>query len=153
MIYYIPDRRLDSFEAGIVLRDNFPDCAFTVVENGFFDPPKHNVQQSSAYSALRSHTSRFVVPKLAGDAIEVLEDQRLSISGFMRQPMSSTGETLADGGLSPGVRIELRRWIFRMFRQIHRVTTGLAVMDEPISNFEPVSPVTEPEDWGRIGSG
>src|SRR5215831_2972269 len=48
MIYYIPDRRLDSFEAGIVLRDNFPDCAFTVVENGFFDPPKHNVQQSSA---------------------------------------------------------------------------------------------------------
>jgi len=153
MIYYIPDRKLDSFEAGVVLRDNFPDCGFVVVENGFFEPPKRNIQQSSAYSALRSHTSRFIMPKLADEAIEMLEDQHLSISHFMRQPISSTGETLADDGLSPSVRIELRRWVVRMFRQIHRVTAGLAMTDEPLNNFEPASPMAGSEDWGRIGSG
>jgi hypothetical protein len=152
-IYYIPDRKLDSFEAGVVLRDTFPDCAFIVVENGVFEPPKHNVRQSSAYDALRSHTRRFIMPKLEADVIEVLEDQHLSIGDFMRQPMSSTGETSADDGLSSGVRIELRRWVFRMFREIHRVTAGLPMTDEPLSSFVSASQVTEPEDWGRIGSG
>src|SRR5262249_48831998 len=152
-IYYIPDRKLDSFEAGVVLRDNFSDCGFIVVENEFFEAPKRNVQQSSAYSALMSHTSRFTMPKLAGDAIEVLEDRNVSLSDFMRQGMSSTGESLADDGLSPAVRIELRRWVFRMFRQIHRVTAGLMAADEPHSSFESPPPVPEPEDWGRIGSG
>jgi|SRR5215471_13066929 hypothetical protein len=153
MIYYIPDRKLDSFEAGVVLRDNFPDCGFIIVENEFFEPPKGNVQQSPAYSALMSHKSRFVMPRLASEAIEVLEDRHLSLSDFMRQGMSSTGESLADDGLSPAIRIEFRRWVFRMFRQIHRVTTGLAAVDEPLSGFESTPPATEPEDWGRIGSG
>ena len=93
------------------------------------------------------------MPKLAGDVVEVLEDQHLSISHFMRQPMSSTGETLASDGLSPGVRIELRRWIFRMFREIHRVAAGLSMADAPLSSSVSASQMTEPEDWGRIGSG
>jgi hypothetical protein len=152
-IYYIPDRKLDSFEAGVVLRDTFPNCGFIVVENAVFEPPKHNVQQSAAYGALRSHARRFIMPKLAGDVIEVLEDQNLSIGDFMRQPMSSTRETSAHDGLSPGVRIELRRWVFRMFREIHRVTAGLPMTDELLSSLASALQVTEPEDWGRIGSG
>jgi hypothetical protein len=36
VIFYIPDRNADSFEAGAVLRDTFPECPFVVVENHLF---------------------------------------------------------------------------------------------------------------------
>jgi len=39
VIFYIPDRKLDSFEAGVVLRDNFLNYRFVVVENEFFREP------------------------------------------------------------------------------------------------------------------
>src|SRR2546423_2059376 len=48
VVFYIPDRKVDSFEAGLVLRDNFPDCPFIVVQNGCFQQPKRNVRQSAA---------------------------------------------------------------------------------------------------------
>ena len=131
VIFYIPDVKADSFEAGVVLRDNFPDCRFIVVENAFFKEPKRNVREGSAYKILRVHKRRFIMPKLAGSVVDALEDRNLSISDFMCQPISSSGETQEPDGLSPDIGVELRGWIFRMFQEIHRVITELAPNDEP----------------------
>src|SRR5229473_439586 len=54
VIFYIPDRKADSFEAGAILRDRFPDCPFVVVENAFLKAPKRNVRQGTAYKALKT---------------------------------------------------------------------------------------------------
>src|SRR6266576_1810585 len=54
-IFYIPDRRADSFEAGVILRDNFRDCAFIVVDNAFLKESKRSARQGASYKALRAH--------------------------------------------------------------------------------------------------
>jgi hypothetical protein len=53
------------------------------------------------------------------------------MSDFMRQPMSSTGEMAVQDNLTPGLRIPLRAWIFRMFQEIDRLTKALASRQEP----------------------
>jgi hypothetical protein len=128
VIFYIPDANADSFEAGMVLRDSFPDCRFIVVENAFFKEPKRNVRDGPAYKELRAHKQRFVMPKLDDDVVDALEDCNLSISDFMRQPISSNGETLVPGR-SPDIGVKLRGWVFRIFQEVHRVITGLAPND------------------------
>jgi hypothetical protein len=148
VIFYIPDRKLDSFEAGVVLRDNFLNYRFVVVENEFFREPKRDVWQSPAYEALRSHRRRFVMPKLADDVVDALEDCDLSISDFMRKPLSSSGETLVPDALPPDMRVELRGWVFKIFREIHRAVAELAIDDEPPSDPGRVPWVADGEDWG-----
>jgi hypothetical protein len=126
VIFYIPDRNADSFEVGAVLRDTFPECPFVVVENAFLKEPNRYVQQRPAYKAMRAHKSRYVMPKLADSVVEAMEDRNLSISNFMRQPISADGETSASDNLSPDLNAQLRGWVFRSFQEIHRVLTGLA---------------------------
>ncbi len=126
VIFYVPDGNADSFEAGVVLRDNFADCRFIVVENTFLKEPKRNVCQDPAYKALRVHKRRFVMPKLADSVVAALEDRNLSISDFMRQPLLSGGDTPAPDGLSPDISVELRGWVFKIFQEIHGVMTALA---------------------------
>jgi hypothetical protein len=129
VIFYIPDRNADSFEAGGVLRNTFPECPFVVVDNAFLKEPNRYVQQRPVYRVMRAHKSRYVMPKLADDVVEAMEDRNLSISNFMRQPISSDGETSVCDGLSPDVSTQLRSWVFRSFQEIHRVMTGLANKD------------------------
>jgi hypothetical protein len=135
VIFYIPDVKADSFEAGVALRDNFPDCRFIVVDNAFFKEPKRNVREGLVYKTLRAHERRFTMPKLAGSVVDALEDRNLSISDFMCQPISSTGETQEPDSLSPDIAVELRGWVFRMFQEIHRVITELAPNDEPANDI------------------
>jgi hypothetical protein len=101
VIFYIPDGNADSFEAAAILRGSFPDCRFIVVENAFFEEPKRHVQQRPAYKVMRAHKRRYVMPKLADSIVEAQEDRNLSISDFMRQPISSGGDTPAPDGLPP----------------------------------------------------
>jgi hypothetical protein len=133
VIFYIPDRRADSFEAGVILRDNFPDCAFIVVDNAFLQEPKRNARQGASYKALRAHNWRLGMPKLADKVVEALEDCRLSLGEFMRQPMSSSGEVPGPDNLTPGLRVALRNWVFKMFQEIHRLTNAVASHEEPVA--------------------
>src|SRR5215475_13283210 len=98
VIFYIPDVKADSFEAGVELRDNFPDCCFIVVENAFFKEPKRNVRDGPAYKTLMVPKRRFTMPKLADSVVDALEDRNLAISDFMCQPISSSGETQGPDG-------------------------------------------------------
>jgi hypothetical protein len=148
-IFYIPipDRRADSFEAGVILRDNFRDCAFIVVDNAFLKEPKRSARQGASYKALRAHNWRFAMPKLADQVVEALEDYGLSLGNFMCQPMSSNGEAPVPDNLTPELRIALRTWVFRMFQEIYRLTHALATHEEPVA-ANPVSPWDpDPEAW------
>lgn len=147
-IFYIPDRKADSFEAGMILRDRFPDCPFIVVENAFLKAPKRSVRQGPAYKALKTHKRRFAMPKLADDVVEALEDRSLSLGNFMRQPMSSRGETPVPDGLPPDLCIELRDWVFGIFREIHRIMAGLATDDGASDPIAGVPWDADAEDWG-----
>lgn len=140
IIFYIPDRRADSYEAGVILRDNFPDCAFIVVDNAFLREPKRNARQAPSYQLLRVHNWRFYMPTLAKQVVEALEDRRFSLSAFMRQPMSSSGEVPMPDVLTPGLRIALRNWLFRMFQEIHRVTNAVATREEPLAPMPMIRP-------------
>jgi hypothetical protein len=131
VIFYIPDRKIDSFEAGVILRDNFRDCPFIVVDNAFFEEPKRDVQQASAYKALKAHKARFAMPRLSEKVVDELEARFLSLSDFMRQPMSSTGSGPMPDGLAPELRIALRAWIFSVFQEIDRVTRYLTCISLP----------------------
>jgi hypothetical protein len=57
---------------------------------------------------MRAHKRRYLMPKLADGVVEAMEDRNLSISSFMRQPISSDGETSASDGLSQDVSAQLR---------------------------------------------
>ena len=124
VIFYIPDRKIDSFKAGMILRDNFSNCPFVVVENAFLGEPKSNIRQDRAYRSLKAHQPRFVMPKLDNGVVDALEDCALSLSDFMRQPMSRDGEVPIPDGLSCDLRITLRAWVFKIFQEIHRVTAA-----------------------------
>ncbi len=87
------------------------------------------------------------MPKLADDVVNALEDCDLSISDFMRKPLSLSGETLVPDALPPDMRIELRGWVFKIFREIHHVVAGLATDDEPPSDPGGAW-VADREDWG-----
>jgi len=147
-IFYIPDDKADSFEAGVVLRDNFADCRFIVVENTFMKEPKRNVCQDPAYKALRAHKRRFVMPKLADSVIAALEDRDLSIADFMRQPISPSEETQAPNSLPPDILAELRVWVFGMFQEIHRVISGPAIDDGPLDDTTGRPWAADLENWG-----
>lgn len=140
IIFYIPDRRGDSYEAGVILRDNFPDCAFIVVDNGFLREPKRNARQGTSYQLLRAHNWRFWMPTLARQVVEALEDEHLSLAAFMRQPMSSSGEVPVPDNLTPRLRVALRNWLFRMFQEIHRVTNAVARHEEPLASIPVIRP-------------
>ncbi len=147
VIFYIPDRNADSFEAGVVLRDSFPDCRFIVVENAFFKKPNRHVQQRLAYKVMRAHNRRYIMPKLADSVVEALEDRNLSISDFMQQPISSGGDAPAPDGLSPDMSVELRGWVFKIFQEIHGVMTALANKDGPPDHITGTPPsVADLED-------
>ena len=130
VIFYIPDRKLESFEAAVVLRDIFADCPFVIVQNGFFKTPAWNVQQSPACKALRIHKWQFAMPELTPSAVDALE-AGLSLSEFMRQPISTTGASSVPDGLTPESRMVLRRWTFKMFQEIHRVVAAMNTQVEP----------------------
>jgi len=124
IIFYIPDRKVDSFEAGVILHENFPDCPFVVVENVFLGGPKSATRQGRAYQSLRAHQPRFLMPALNEGVVDALEDGALSLSDFMRQPMSHDGEVPIPDGLSRDLRVMLRAWVFKIFQEIHRVTAA-----------------------------
>jgi len=124
VILYIPDRRRDSFEAGVALGQRFPDSAFVVVENAFLGEPRDSVRSGDAYRALKAHDLRLLVPTLAPDITEALDEPSLSLSEFMRRPLSrGDAERLPE--YLRRARAELRTWLLAIFQGVHRITLAV----------------------------
>jgi len=125
VIFYIADRKRDSFEAGFALRERFPECGFVVVENGSLGEPRANTRQSEAYQALRAHNLRIVIPRLDRAIAEALEEPSLALSDFMQRPMTNAELRRLPGDLIRA-RMQLRTWLIAMFKEIYRITQFIA---------------------------
>jgi len=129
VIFYIPDRKRDSFEAGFALRERFPDCDFVLVENGSLGEPRGNTRHTEAYQALQTHSLRIAIPRLDRAIAEALEEPSLALSDFMQRPMTNAELRRLPGDLIRA-RMQLRTWLIAMFKEIYRITHFIAVRAE-----------------------
>ena len=122
VIVYIPDRELESYEQGRLLREHFRDCHFVVVENALLGKPDRQVRQSEHYKALTAHDLNLYMPLLDPMFAGVVDDPRLSLSEFMRetQVQRPAGE-LSLAYLSLEARASIRGWLKEMFGEIRRL--------------------------------
>jgi hypothetical protein len=123
VIFYITDRDRDSLDQAVALRDRFADCAFVAVENAFLPRPNASVRQGEAYRALAAHPLRVFMPELDEDLAELVEDPGRSLSALMRAPLSRSEDRRNE--LSFDARAELRAWLMRVLKDIHRALAGL----------------------------
>jgi len=121
VIFYIAGRNPDAYEEGRLLRERFPDCALVLVENVFLGAIKERTLHSAGYRAFESHDLCMMLPLLDRPLADAIQDGELSLSNLIRQPLSRS-DTAASGGLSFEQRAEMRGWLMRVFRDIHRVT-------------------------------
>ena len=121
VIFYIAGRNPDAYEEGRLLRERFADCALVLVENVFLGALKESTLHSAGYRAFESHDLCMMLPLLDPALADVIQEGDVSLSGMIRQPLSRS-DTAASGGLSFEQRAEMRAWLMRVFREIHRVT-------------------------------
>ena len=120
VIFYIVARDRESYEHGQALRDRF-DCPFVVVDNAFLGEPSEEARRSSAYAALASHPLHMRMPPLDPLMADMITDEALSLSAFMRQEQHN----LSLAYLSLETRSSIRAWIMKVFKEIHRTTQAL----------------------------
>jgi hypothetical protein len=130
-IFYIVDRDRASREAGVLMRDRFPDCAFVAVENLFLPRPNAAVRTGAAAQVLAAHPLSVAIPRLEPELAEVIEEPDCSLSALMRAPLSR-GDTTRDG-LSFDARAARRAWLMAVLRDIHRALTRLDARAEAVA--------------------
>ena len=136
VIFYIADRNPDAYEEGRLLRDRFAGCALVLVENVFLGPIKERTLRSAGYRAFESHDLCMTLPLLDPQIADAIHDAEMSLSDVIRQPLSRSDEVAA-GGLTFEHRAELRSWLMKTFRDIHRVTRAAearAAQDAPATS-------------------
>jgi hypothetical protein len=121
VIFYLADRKADAYEEGRLLRERFADCALVLVENVFLGPLKERTLHSAGFRAFESHDLCMTLPLLEPAIADAIQDTQLSLSDLIRQPLSRSDEA-SSGGLAFEERAELRGWLMKVFREVHRVT-------------------------------
>jgi len=121
VIFYIADRNADAYEEGRQLRERFSDCALVLVENVFLGPLKEKTLRSAGYRAFDSHELCMMLPLLDPAVAAAIQEAEISLSEVITRPLSrSDGNPFA--GLTFDQRAEMRGWLMKVFRDIHRVT-------------------------------
>jgi len=121
VIFYIANRNADAYEEGRQLRERFPDCALVLVENVFLGPLKEQTLRSAGYRAFDSHELCMMLPLLDPAVAAAIEEAEVSLSEVISKPLSRNDDS-AFGGLSFDQRAEMRSWLMKVFREVHRVT-------------------------------
>jgi hypothetical protein len=120
IIFYIADRNPDAYEEGRLLRDRFADCAFVLVENAFVGRVKEATRRSAGYRAFETHDLCMTVPALDLAIADRIDDPQVSLSDIISRPLSrAAGEH--PSGLTYEQQSEIRHWLLRLFRDIHRL--------------------------------
>jgi len=123
VIVYIPDRDLESYEQGRLLREHFKDSHFIVVENALLGKPDRHVQQSKHYKALMAHDLNLYMPVLDPMFAGVIDDPKLSLSEFMGEtPVARPTGELSLAYLSLEARASIRGWLKEVFGEIQRLS-------------------------------
>jgi len=121
VIFYIANRNADAYEEGRLLRERFPDCALVLVENVFLGPLKEQTLRSPGYRAFDSHDLCMMLPMLDPVVAAAIQDSEISLSEVISRPLSRSDDS-AFGGLTFDQHSEMRGWLMKVFRDIHRVT-------------------------------
>ena len=133
-IFYLPARDADSHEQGRLLRERFDDCSFVVVENAALGEIAREARQSQAYGALRAQPLRLSLPQIDPFFAGAIDDARLSLSDFLRQPQTRPPTSrLPFAYLSLEARAAITAWLKQSFREIGRIFDALASRAEPSS--------------------
>jgi hypothetical protein len=123
VIFYIADRNSDTYEEGRILRERFAECALVLVENAFVGAVKDRTRRSAGYRAFESHDLCMSLPLLEPEFADAIEEPNVSLSDIMSRPLSRRGDDRSiQGGMTFEQRAEVRSWLVKVFRDIHRVT-------------------------------
>ncbi len=121
VIFYIANRNADAYEEGRKLRERFSDCTLVLVENVFLGPLKEKTLYSAGYRAFDSHELCMMLPLLDPAVAAAIEEAEVSLSDVISRPLSRNDDS-AFGGLTFDQRAEMRSWLMKVFREIHRMT-------------------------------
>jgi hypothetical protein len=92
-----------------------------LVENVFLGSIKERTLRSPGYRAFESHDLCMMLPLLDRALADAIQDGDVSLGDIIRAPLSRS-DIAASDGLSFEQRVEMRRWLMRVFRDVHRVT-------------------------------
>jgi hypothetical protein len=126
VIFYIPERDIDSYDQGRRLRERFPDCAFVVAENEAVGDIDRYARLNDSYWSLKRHELRLIVPRLDPLFSLALEDSKLPLTEFIHAPPAERSAAhLSFAFLSPHARTGIQRWARTMFGELERIMRHL----------------------------
>lgn len=120
-IFYILDRDPASTSEAAELIASFTNCAVVLVENAFLPRAAPVAHASEALRALELHPLRIALPALHPALVEAIDAPNVSLSALMREPLSRSDAAPREGELSFEERANLRLWLVKVLRDIHRV--------------------------------
>jgi hypothetical protein len=127
VIFYIPERDIESYEHGRRLRERFPDCAFVVAENEAVGEIDRYARINDSYWSLKKHDLRLLIPRLDQLFSLALEDTKLSLAEFTHAPPAERSAAhFSFAFLSPHARIGIQRWTRTMFGELDRLMRYVA---------------------------
>lgn len=140
VLFYIPDRDPESWEQGRILRDQFHDCAFVLVENAAVGELGRETLRGNAYRALRTHSLKLCMPQLDPFFAGAIADTALSLSEFLRpQPGRPRPQQMPFAYLSLEGRAAITTWLKQTFREIGQILESLenraAALPGPTAGF------------------
>jgi hypothetical protein len=133
VILYIADCDADTYERGWRLMQEFPECAFVVVENLRLGEVEVTARVGEAYQAFEDHGLHMVLPALEPFFVGMIDNTTLSLAEFMRErPAHVATERLPLAFLSLEARDGVREWVGTAFSEIARITAMLKSGQEPL---------------------
>lgn len=129
VIFYIPDRDVETYEQGRAIRDFFHDAAFVLTENAFLGEIQKEARRSQSYLAFRNHRPTLAMPQLDPFFAGVVMDPQFSLSEFMRRSKATdpNASLLPPPGqqslayLSRETRSAVTAWLKQVFGKLEDV--------------------------------
>jgi hypothetical protein len=131
IVFYLAGSDPQSFDAGRLLRDEWGEDAFVLVENRMLGDVPVPARLTAGYRALAEHRLRLALTAADAATAGALADPAFSPSAYLREP----GELSAHD--------PLRAWLLQTFREIHRVMQELRAA--PARSDEQARPVRSGE--------
>lgn len=139
VIFYIPDRDIETYEQGRSIRDFFHDAAFVLTENTFLGELQKETRRSESYLAFRNQRPVMTIPQLDPFLMGVVMDHGLSLSEFMRRARSTdpSAALIPPPGqqslayLSRETRAGLTAWLKPIFATLDQVLKEVSDRPSP----------------------
>lgn len=145
LIVYIPHYYADDFERGYRIREHF-ECEFALAENTYLGKNNEHLHGLNEYWALKAHPVHMMLPVLDPMNMSLLEDERVSISEFLRlsapqgvAPKPAQTAQLPLAYLSLDARSRIRGWLRPALHEVQRTVQMVQARLE--------TPATEPETF------